>query len=203
MAGKARPVYPPPADFGKREIPVASGKPFALYRLFPGGFDPIYYSRSDENRYSGSKSPCGALYGGADLETCLMETYGDRIYGFRQGNEQVMLPDADWRTRRAALLSIPPVKLCDFTQRKTLQACGVDAASLMSPDLAVPQAWGTAVMDHPSRFDGIRFTSRFTHGVCVALFDRVTGVKVSRDLGPIAKLPEGDRILDRFKVALV
>lgn len=203
MAGRSRPTYWPPADFEARPIPVASTKPSKWSRLHSEGFDPIYFSKNDENRYSAASAPHGALYVGADAETCLMEIYGDRIYGFKQKGEPVVLSDADWRTRHATRLAVPPLKLCDFTDRKTLQECGVDSASLMSSDLTVPQAWGSAVMAHPLQFDGIQFRSRFTNGLCLAIFERKRGIKISDKLGPITKMAEGDHLLDRFKIALI
>lgn len=203
MPSKPRPVHLPPKDFGSRTISVAAQKAGTWYRVFPGAFNPIYFSKNDANRFSPSAGPCGALYVAADPETCLMETYGDRIYGFKQRNEQVALPDSDWKSRHVALLTVPALPICDLTNPKTLQECGVDATALVYPELAVPQAWAVAIMQHPANFAGIRYLSRFTHAPCLAIFDRVPNVGVRRSLGSLPTIAAADRILEQFNIALV
>jgi hypothetical protein len=203
MPSKRRPVYLPPKDFGSRAIPAKPQKATEWFRLYPKGSHPVYFSKNENHRYSPLAGPCGVLYVGADPETCIMEIYGDRIYGFRRRNQKVELPDSDWRSRHLALLAVPALTICDLTDRKTLQECRVDAAALVHPRLAVPQAWAIAIMQHPANFAGIRFQSRFTNGPCLALFDRASGVKVKRKLGALPARPEGAQIIDRFEVALV
>lgn len=49
---------------------------------------------------------------------------------------------------------------------------GVDKASLLAADIRIPQLWGLALQQHPAAFEAIKFSSRFVHQPCLALFDR-------------------------------
>jgi hypothetical protein len=203
MPSKSRPVYRPPADFNSRDILLTEIESSEWFRLHPGNFDPIRFSKSDESRFSPSGGPCGALYLGADPETCILEKFGDIIYGYRQRGKQVVLADAVWRSRELTQLVLPGIKVCDLTNATTLQQCGVDASALMLPDLAVPQAWGVALMNHPNNFDGILYLSRFTQAHCLAIFDRAPRIEQPRRLGLLANHEGGAQVLKRFEIALV
>jgi hypothetical protein len=81
----------------------------------------------------------------------------------------------------------------------------VDLTALMNDDLAVPQAWGLAIQNHPAQVPAIKFKSRFTGTACLALFDRgslPTHLKETR-LGPLRTHPPALDWLQRNDVLLV
>ncbi len=100
-------------------------------------------------------------------------------------------------------VGIPAISVCDLTSPATLAASGVETGTLANPDLAYPQAWAKAIMEHPANFDGILYPSRFTHEPCLALYPR-RRIEV-RILGSraLADHPDGMKLLNDFRVALV
>ncbi len=82
---------------------------------------------------------------------------------------------------------------------------GVDRASLLAADLAIPQAWGLAVQEHPAAFRAIKYSSRFMDQLCLGLFDRdrpALHIK-AKPLGALNDLDAAVNWLHERKVALV
>jgi hypothetical protein len=145
----------------------------------------------------------GTLYLARDARSCLLEKYGDEIYGASNQGKTPNLSASDWRDRILTVVEVPSVTVCDLTSPATLVACGVDIGTLTNPDLRFPQAWAKAIMEHPHAFDGILYSSRFTQGACLALFDRRPFKIKPLDSIPLSSHPEGMRLLSEFQIALV
>ena len=73
-----------------------------------------------------------------------------------------VVPRSLWVGASVSEIQVPELKICDFDQRpRTRAVLMVDLTALMSHELAVPQAWGLAIQQHPAGFDAIRFLSRW------------------------------------------
>jgi hypothetical protein len=127
MSSKAeRPTHFPGPDFPRRKIPVKNDKAREWFRLHSVAFDAIYFSTSQANRFAiGAGVGGGTLYLGADPRTCLMEKYGDEIFGAQSAGHAPRLSANGWRERRLTRVSVPPLRICDLTNESTLAACGV------------------------------------------------------------------------------
>ena len=107
---------------------------------------------------------------------------------------------------RISEIHIPVISVCDLSDERTRTVLRVDLASLMAPELEIPQAWALAVMNHTVLVDGIQYQSRFTSGKCLALFDR-RGIASrhmrTRLMGELSSLPQASEFLDEYKVVIV
>lgn len=196
-----RPVHLPPAGFGSRDIPRTRKRLAKWRRLHPSAFSPISFSPSTANRFA--VPGMGTLYFARSVRSCLLEKYGDEIYGASNQGKTPNLSASDWRDRMVAVVEVPGITVCDLTSPTTLAACGVDIGTLANPDLRFPQAWAKAIMEHANAFDGILYSSRFTQGPCLALFDRRPLKIKPFDSISLSSHPDGMRLLSEFQIALV
>ena len=68
----------PPADLGKRRLRLVR-VPEILVRISRVGYrDPFFWSRLGQNRFDLPDGRYGVLYTAQDLETCVLEVFGDR-----------------------------------------------------------------------------------------------------------------------------
>jgi hypothetical protein len=113
----------------------------------------------------------------ATKETAVAEVWGDRFYAHREkGNSLYVIPATD--AANFAFLDIdavPSTNLCDLTDGEVLQRVGIDQATLFTTNLKIPQGWAECIVNHPAKFDGIRYASRLTNEVCVVLWLRPGG----------------------------
>lgn len=107
---------------------------------------------------------------------------------------------ADRSVSSIGLDSARVLRLADFTQ--SLAPLGGSAIVMSIDDYAGPNAWSLAVFEHPGKFDGIYFRSRYSGETCVALFDRVEAVARGAAT-PLLAMPELDEFLDRYQIAIV
>jgi len=96
-----------------------------------------------------------------------MDRFGDYIY-----DNARHLPQTIWDSTVISTIKVPGLNLCDLSKAATRSALSVDLASLMSPDLSIPQQWGLEIQNHPSEVPAIKFSSRFTDKPCLAIFGR-------------------------------
>ena len=68
---------------------------------------------------------------------------------------------ARWSGACLSQITVPELRVCAVSLELTRAAMGVDKASLLAADLAVPQAWGLAVQKHPAGFEALKYSSRF------------------------------------------
>ena len=198
---KERPVHLPSADFALRKIPFKRKALARWWRLHPSSYHPIFFSAFSGNRFA--VPGMGTLYLGHDVRSCLLEKYGDEIYGARNRAHKPELAESDWRDRVLTAVAVPGIIVCDLTSSTTLVACGVDVGTLTNPHLGFPQAWAKAIMEHPTGFDGILYSSRFTQATCLALFDRRPLKIKSLQSIPLRSHADGLKLLNEFQISLV
>jgi hypothetical protein len=190
----------PPSDLGQRRLRLVR-VPEILLRISRAGHrDPFFWSRLGRNRFDLPDGRYGVLYTAQDLETCVLEVFGDR-----------------WLKERVlTVTSLPKFEVLTFAVRRELRVAdltgpalnrlGTDANLFASNDYALTQAWLRQLMIHAQARDGIRDHSRKNprkHNY--AIYD-TTLAKASLRLlerRPLSALPELYTILDKYEVALI
>ena len=162
-----RPVWLPPADLAARALPRTRQIARAWFRVHQSVHNAIYFSLNPAHRFSHPDCPHKLLYAAIDPQTCLWESFGDRVFDGRH-----VLPKTIWDDASISAVNVPPLHLCDLSNSRTRGALTVDLTALMNDDLAVPQAWGLAIQNHPAQVPAIKFRSRFTSAACLAIFER-------------------------------
>lgn len=198
----ARPLCLPPENFDSLPLPVKTCSPGVLYRVHEAVYGPVYFSRNEGHRFSRGDSPFPHLYLAEEPETCLLERFGGELLKPRH---PPVLSAKVWSGCVLSAITVPRLKICDFTDAATRLAAKTDLSALTHHELEIPQAWGLAVQRHPAGFDGLRYLSRFNHKPCLVLFDRgglAAKLKAKR-AGGLTDFPKALEFLDKFQVALV
>jgi len=162
--------------------------------------DPFFWSRLGRNRFDLPDGRYGVLYTGEDLETCVIEVFGDR-----------------WLNERAlSLRSLAKFEVLTFAVKAELYVAdltgpglnliGTDANLFASNEYNLTQQWSRQLMAHLQSRDGLRYRSRKNpqkHNY--AIYDTVgaragLGVAQGRRLGALRELYP---ILDKYQVALI
>jgi RES domain len=154
---------------------------------------------SANNRFTPENSPFGVLYAGEDLPTALFEIFGDEFF------KDHRIPAWRWMSYGASEMQLPPVSVCDLSDIQTRTALSVDIASLMAPQVEIPQKWALAIMNHEAGVDGIQYQSRFTARKCLALWNRrhLGSMIQTNFLGALSTLAEANKFLDDHQVTIV
>jgi hypothetical protein len=164
------------------------------------GAPAVWFGTFPYHRFSHSRCPYPLLYLGATIQTCLWEVFGDDILVDKR-----TVSKAKWEERSISQITVPELEVCAVSLEPTRDAMGVDKASLLAADLAIPQAWGLAVQRHPAAFRAIKYISRFIDQPCLALFGR-DGVQArikATHLGALDDLDAAVDWLHERQVALV
>lgn len=160
----------------------------------------IEFSLNPEHRFSHPDCPFPVLYLAEAPATCLWERFGDDVL-----NPGSMVARSLWQSRMLSRVEVPELRLCDLTDAATVFRARVDLSALTSANLTIPQEWGLRLQEHSSRFDGLRYLSRFDARPCLALFAR-PGLVPRLRAEPISDLvdsPAGDHFLRQHHVSLV
>jgi RES domain len=190
----------PPSDLGQRRLRLVR-VPEILLRISRAGYRyPFFWSRLGRNRFDLPDGRYGVLYTAQDLETCVLEVFGDRWLKVRVLTVTSLpkfevLTFAVWRELRVADLTGP-----------VLNRLGTDANLFASNDYALTQEWSRQLMIHAQARDGIRYHSRKNprkHNY--AIYDTTLAKAGLRLLErrPLGALPELYTILDKYEVALI
>ncbi len=195
-----RPLYQPATDFDRRPVPVTRQPQRFWFRVHRSGSPAVQFGIRPHHRFSHASCPFPWLYVSPGPSACLWEYFGDDVFGGRH-----VIAAAKWNDCRLSQIQVPPLRVCAVSQEPTRNAMGVDKASLLAAELAIPQAWGLALQRHPAAFDAIKYSSRFIDQPCLALFDR--GGLASRLqttlLGELKHLDLAVDWLDDHQVSLV
>ena len=115
--------------------------------------DPFFWSRLGRNRFDLPDGRYGVLYTGEDLETCVIEVFGDR-----------------WLNERAlSLQSLAKFEVLTFAVKAELYVAdltgpglnliGTDANLFASNEYNLTQQWSRQLMAHLQSRDGLRYRS--------------------------------------------
>lgn len=193
-----RPLWLPPKDLSKLELRAVPLNAAGWFRLhWPG--KEAHFTLNPEHRFSPADLPWPVLYCASDVDTAVLEVFGDRLYQKRS----VRIARAECQGKLITPLKLPSVQVADLT-KSGMRAAKVDVTALVHRSRKVTHAWGRAVSKHSVGFHGVLFHSRFTLGVCVALF-RVPGDTTPEPDGPSAcfhSLPAAANFLREYRVAL-
>jgi hypothetical protein len=190
----------PPANLGQRRLRLVR-VPEILVRISRAGYqDPFCWSRLGRNRFDLPDGRYAVFYTAQDLETCVLEVFGDR-----------------WLEERVfAVAALPKFEVLTFAGRSELRVVdltgpalnrlGTDANLFASNEYALTQEWSRQLMIHAQAQDGIRYHSRknprkFNYAIYdTTLAKETLGVLERRRLG---EFPELYTILDNYEVALI
>jgi hypothetical protein len=190
----------PPTDLSARTLLRTRQTARPWFRVHQSAHHAINFSLNPTHRFSHPSCACKILYVAIDPQTCFWECFGDRLY---DGGHS--LPKTVWDDASLSTIDVPPLEVCDLASAATRGALVVDLTALMNDDLAIPQAWGLAIQNHPSQVPAIKFKSRFTGSACLAIFERVTvSAQLTESLvAPLNQCPAALDWLAKTKVALV
>lgn len=190
----------PPADFAQRRLRLVK-VPEMLMRISRAGYqDPLFWSRLGRNRFDLPDGRYGLLYTAQDLETCVVEVFGDR-----------------WLKQRIlSVTALPNFEVLTLAVRRELQVAdltgpalnrlGTDSNLFASNDYAATQEWSRQLMIHPQARDGIRYHSRKNpRKYNYAIYDTAQAKESLQVLKRclLSEFPELYTILDNYEVALI
>lgn len=148
------PTHPePPPDFLERRLPIkkVAGQ---LIRIHEKSHNPLYFSKSGNNRFDAPKGEFGVLYAGRDEYSAFIETFGSAT-----GVNFVTDEDLEERGMAEIVISrSEPLRLVDLTD-EGLARMGADDR-LCTGEHAVAQIWSLALYLHPESPDGIWYPTR-------------------------------------------
>jgi hypothetical protein len=154
----------PPADLGKRRLRLV-WMPETVVRISRAGYrDPFFWSRLGRNRFDLPDGRYGVLYAAQDLETCVLEVFGDRWL-----KERVMSAAALPKFVVLTFAAGRELRVADLTG-PALDRLGTDANLFAANDYAVTQEWSRQLMNHAPARDGMRYHSRKIHGNTIMRF---------------------------------
>jgi hypothetical protein len=173
----------PPDDFQSRILPITRvGGIF--YRCAHAVRPLLDWDARDTSRFSHPTLPFPVLYLAAGKFTAFWECFGDELNDQPQGEKALSASHA-LSSRRWIRFSLSPLlRVADVTDAGTLRAMGADGASFLA-DYKVTQRWAEALMQHPTKLDGIRYRSRLDNDQnCLAVFGRPQLLRARKRLQP-------------------
>ena len=184
-AGRRAPYLPGP-DFSTLRTPVSRQPKRDWFRVHRSGVPAIDFGIRPHHRFSHPDSSFSLLYVGMSISTCLWEYFGDDVFRGKQ-----VISKRKWDRCSLSKIKVPPLQVCSMDEPKTREAMRVDAASLLAPELSIPQAWALAIQGHPSDFEAIKYLSRFSGEPCLALLGRPR-IKAQVEETPLGSLNDLD-----------
>jgi hypothetical protein len=193
-------LKPPPADLPSRKLSLVS-VPNTVFRICrPGHPDPFFWSRLGLHRFDTPEGCYGILYCAEDLETALLEVFGDSWLKTR------VLPVSELRLYEFLAFEVnADLRVTDLTGRN-LSRLGTDSSLFASTEYLLTQEWSKQLMSHPQAKDGLRYHSRKNpKKFDYALYDSIeakNGLRV-RLREPLIGAAGVPAILDKYEVSLV
>jgi hypothetical protein len=164
----------PPPDLASRRLPRRTlAAETALWRIHDDRRDPVWFGPAPgvaaRNRFDAPAGEFRVCYFGLSAEAAFAETFL-RNPGRRMLDRTLLGSRALTVLRNRRPLSV--VRL----HGPGLARAGATAEVTHGPTYDLARAWSLALWSHPSRPDGILYTSRHDdEEVCLALFDRASG----------------------------
>jgi hypothetical protein len=190
----------PPADLGERRLPLVR-VPEILVRISRVDFrDPFFWSRLGRGWFDVPGGRYGVLYTAQDLETCVLEVFGDRWL-----KERVLAAAALSKFEVLTFAARPAMRVADLTG-SALNRLGTDATLFASNEYVVTQDWSRQLMMHTQARDGIRYHSRKNpRKQNYAIYETTLAKESLQELErrPLVDFPELYTILDNYEVDLI
>lgn len=158
----------PPADVHSRTpLTVALPAGTELHRFYPAGLKPIYFDRSLAGRLNAPDGRYGVLYAAAKPEGAFAETF------LRTPGKTLLAPELIAAKGQARLQTRRPLTLIQLHGSGLARLGATAEVTHGGLPYEAPQAWSTALHDHPLQADGVAYTARHDDAeVCYAIFDR-------------------------------
>ena len=192
----------PPFNLHQRPLYLTLS-PLRLIRISHRSYpDPVHWSRQGRYRFDDPAAPWGVCYTGEDLETALVEVFGDRWIEDPGVPRAVNLQDL--RGYDVCELEASARFVVVNLTGEGLSRAGTDASLCTSTDYALTRRWALAFMRHPKVPRGLAYPSRHNPAkVNYALFG--DGIAEPRlrviERRPLPDHPDFYRLLDRYDVA--
>ncbi len=159
---------PPPADLHGREplIHIAS-KADVWFRSYRTGCDPVFFGKSQTNRWDAPGGEYGVLYLGGDEYCAFMESIGRGALRTR------FIPASQLRHGRLCRIRFSrDLRLVDLAGSGGLTRVGAEGSIASGCGYRNSQRWSHALRSHPAKPDGIYYRSRYDPArTACALFD--------------------------------
>ena len=174
FGGPASPPLPlPPPDLNCRKLPLVSSGSSAWFRIYRNDLPrpkAKYFGRSGTNRFDALKNDFGVLYVASSIHCSFVEVW---LRCPNPRNAALIIDRAELAIRSIAQFKLnATLKLVDLTGFG-LGRLGLDAAIIATRKYKITGVWSSAFHAHPSRPDGILYSSRLNPGLrCIALFER-------------------------------
>jgi hypothetical protein len=191
---------PPPHDLDERELPIVRLEGPWL-RLHAAGREPVFFGRTDLNRFDDPEGEFGVLYVAEDAFGAFIEVYG-RDPGLN------LVAETDLRGRVLSEIAVEGgLRLVDLTGAGAARIGATGAISTDPHELMRP--WSRAIFEHPSSPEGVYY--RLKHDLDrkgVAIFDREGIVGAVRSKGRGTLMDPGNvgmlgEILEEYDFGLI
>jgi hypothetical protein len=175
----------PQPEFDQLRIPTPPLPPdLPRERLANARYVSQFYANPQSRLTPISRAfPC--VYLGATRQTAIAEVWSDRLWSYRERGLAGPYSIAKSLATGFAFMEVarlPALKLCDLTHADVRMSLGLEAGTLYSPDLQLPQTWAERIALHPQRFDGIIYRSRLTDELCLVLWLRPGGRALDKEI---------------------
>lgn len=189
----------PPSDLADRDpefLAVPTGS--EMHRIFRRGYGPIYFDRSDGGRFNAPDGSFGVLYASLNLEGAFVETV-------LRGRRNVMIDEADLRTRGHAVINVTSALRFVLLSGPTLSRIGCDAdVCHRAAPYDAPQAWAKALHDAFPDTHGIAYRSRHDDNeICFGVFERAMPlIEEGSTTEPVDSHPSFWELVGKYNLAL-
>jgi hypothetical protein len=194
----------PPPDLHSRKIPtieldVANT---SLYRIHQTRYSARFFTRRGLNnqvyRFDDPIGEYGVLYASPSFEACVAET----IFRSRFQTGPLLIETDELTGRSISRIGVADrSKLTLANLTVPLFPIGGSNEISSAGDYAATNAWSRAFYEHPSKYDGLYYPSRYSNLPSIALFDRVDAMILGTiPLTSDVRLAE---LLDKYQIALV
>jgi RES domain-containing protein len=160
--------------------------------------NPIHWSKLGYNRFDSPEAPLGVLYTGEDLETAVIEVFGEAWLSTRTielaelGQFEVYTIQLQQRFRVVNLTG------------ENLAKLGTDANLCTLIDYETTRKWTISLMQHPQKPEGLRYHSRLNpKKINYALFGTAKSKLAVAKKVSLRAQPSLYRILDKYGVAAI
>jgi hypothetical protein len=190
----------PPPDLASRRLPLRTiVAETALWRIHDDRRDPVWFGPAPDagarNRFDAPAGEFRICYFGLSLEAAFAETFL-RNPGRKIVDRTLLGSRALTVLRNRRALSV--VRL----HGPGLARAGATAEVTHGPDYGLARAWSLALWSHPSRPDGILYSSRHDDDeICLAVFDRASDAIHPERSERLLSSPSLPRLLLRYRVS--